>query len=540
MQAMGVFRRCVAVTAVFLAAACGQSNEAANALGDTPGNVLRAGNAAEPGTLDPARMGAEWEDRILGDLFLGLVTEAADGSSVPGAAERWDVSPDGLTWTFHLRDQAWSDGMPLTAEDFVYSWRRLLDPATAAGSAYLFYAVKNAEMVSTGKLPPAELGVSAPNPKTFVVELARPVPYFVELATYTSAYPVPRHVIEANGDQWTRPGNMVGNGAYVITEWIPNDHITVSKNPRFYDAANVKIDQVIFYPLDNYEAALQRFRAGELDTQVRFPATQIDWVRQNMPEVINLNPVLTVEYFSLNQGRKPFDDIRVREAINLALDRESLLTKISRVGHPPAYSLVPPGIANYPGGPAMTLKNLTFPERLTRAQQLMKEAGFGPEKPLKTTMSIRSAAPDARRVPAAMQEMWRAAYIDAEIVQMDAAVFFDKVQQHDFDIGIVGWVGDYNDPTTFLDLLRSNGPNNYGQYSNVEFDRLLDQASMENDLTKRGALLAQAETILLKDFAVVPSFFGVSTHMIRPYVKGWIPNANGKHRTRWLSLERPQ
>ncbi len=249
--------------------------------------TFRFGNAAEPATLDPSMVDATWEDVIVGDLMMGLITEDTLARPIPGMAERWETSPDGLTWIFYLRDTTWSDGTGLTADDFVYAWRRTLAPATASPYAYYLYIVKNAEAVNAGKLPGTELGIRALDARRLEVRLEHPAPYLVEMLSHTSMMPLPRHAIEAKGKSWTQPGNYVCNGAFRITEWIPNEHITAVKNPRFYDAGNVKLERVVYYPTDDYGAALRRLRAGELDVQDRLPNEQIGWIRKNMPELLN-------------------------------------------------------------------------------------------------------------------------------------------------------------------------------------------------------------------------------------------------------------
>ena len=525
-----------------LLAACGQNPSTQEGRNGTaaqyPGEVvLNRGNAAEPLSLDPHHAQGNWEINIIGELLVGLTTEDAGGNIIPGAAERWEQSEDGKTWTFHLRDHLWSDGEKLTAEDFLYAWRRILDPKTAATYAYYLYLLKNAESVNTGKMPATALGVTARDDKTLVVELEHPVPYLLEFMTHVTTYPVPRHVVEAKGDAWTKPGSCVGNGAYALTEWNPNDHITLVKNPKFYDAANVKIDRAIFYPTTDYEAALKRFRAGELDIQDRLPAQEIDWLRANMPEVLRLDPVLTTEYLTVNQTRKPFDDVRLREALSLAVDRETIVNKISKVGEPPAYGIVPPGIANYPGGVYLDFKSMPFPERLKRAQGLMRELGYGPDNFLRTSLLIRSASTTARRTPVAIQQMWKQIYVDAQILQLDAAIFYNRVQTGDFDIANPAWGADFNDASNFLDLLREGNANNYGHYRNPAYEKLLDSASVERDLKKRGDMLAEAEAIALKDDAWIPINFWVSGGLVRPYVMGWNRNISDVHRTRWLSID---
>jgi oligopeptide transport system substrate-binding protein len=344
-------------------------------------------------------------------------------------------------------------------------------------------------------------------------------------------------VVEAKGDAWTKPGSYVTNGPYVLAEWNPNDHVTLVKNATFYDAENLKIDRAIFYPTSDYEAALKRLRAGELDIQDRMPAQQITWLRANMPEVLRLNPVLNTEYLVTNQAEKPFGDGRVREALSLAVNRETIVNKIDRIGEVPAYNIVPPGIANYPGGVFLDFKSMPVPERLKRAQELMRQAGYGPDNLLRTSLMIRSAATTARRVPVAVQQMWKAIYVDAQILQLDASIFYNRIQTGDFEIALPAWGADYNDASNFLDLLRTGNANNYGHYANPNFDKLLDEASVELDLTKRGQLLAQAEAIALKDNAWIPINFWVSGGLVRPYVKGWKDNVADVHRTRWLSID---
>ena len=526
-------------TAVLLAA-CGQGDGSvsANGTGAVPGEVVfHRGNGSEPDTLDPHLAQGNWESHIIGDLILGLTTDGPNGEAIPGAAERWDVSADGLTWTFHLRAHVWSDGEPVTAHDFVYAYRRILDPATASDYAWYLYQIKNAAGVNSGALPGTELGVEATDDRTFVVHLENPAPYLAEYMTHQTTFPVPAHVVEVHGDAWSRPGNYVSNGPYVLTGWVPNDRVTAVKNPLFYDADNVAIDRIIYYPTSDYVAALQRFRAGELDMQSVLPSLQIDWIKENLPETIDQQPTLTVEYLTVNFGREAFQDPRVREALSLALDRETIVEQIRRTGNPPAYSIVPPPIANYPAVSRLHYAEVPHHERIGRAKALMEDAGYGPDNRLSFRLAVRSASADARRVPAAIQQMWREIYADAEIEQSDAAVFYNLLQEQDFDVGIAGWVADFNDASNFLELIRTGNGNNYGMYSNPEFDALLDQASAEQDLEVRGQLLARAEAIALRDHALIPEFFGVNRAMVQPYLKGWVTNVNDNVRTRWLSID---
>jgi oligopeptide transport system substrate-binding protein len=453
-------------------------------------------------------------------------------------AERWEISPDGLTWIFYLRDATWSDGTKLTAEDFVYGWRRTLSPATASPYAYFLYVVKNAQPVNSGKMPEAELGIRALDARRLEVRLERPAPYLVEMLTHTSMMPLPRHAIEAKGKSWTQPGNFVCNGAFMLTEWVPNDHITAVKNPRFHDADNVKLERVIYYPTDDYGAALRRMRAGELDASDRLPSEQIGWIRKNMPELLNPVPQLILDMISVNLAKKPFDDIRVRTALNLAINREAITGRIAPVGNVPAYNIVPPGIANFPGGDAFAFKTMPYPERTARAQSLMREAGFGPDNRLRTTYMIRStAAGSYRAVAAALQQMFSVIYVDISIVPADAQIFYGKIQEHDYEMSQPGWQADFDDASNFLDIFRTDSGNNWGKYASPAFDAVLNDAQADIDIQSRGKKLAAAEAILLKDQVVMPLFFWVSANLVRPYVKGWGANLLDKHRARWITID---
>lgn len=474
----------------------------------------------------------------MGDLMMGLTTEDLHARPIAGMAERWSTSPDGLTWTFFLREALWSDGVPVTAEDFVFSWRRLLDPAMAAPYAYFLYLIKNAAPINAGKMPPGALGARARDARTLEVQLEHPAPYMLEMLMHASTYPLPRHVVAAKGRDWARPGNHVGNGAFTLTRWRPNDHVLAEKNPRFFDAANVALERVFFYPTDDYGGALQRMRAGELDIQTRLPTQRIEWIRANMPGTTNTEPQLIVEYIQVNHRRPPFGDIRVREAINLALNREAITQRIRRAGDLPAYALVPPTTANFPHGTALDFKSMPHPARVERARALMRAAGFSENNMLKTTYMIRSTTPGAyRAVAAAIQQMWAQIFINASILPTDFQVFLAQTRNHDFDIIEAGWVADFNDAATFLELLQTGGGNNDGQYSSPAFDGMLAAAQRDGDIVSRGKKLAEAEAIALKDHAIMPLYFTASTVLVWPYVKGWGNNGIEKHRSRWVTID---
>ncbi len=500
--------------------------------------TFHRGNAAEPDTLDPSQIQGTWEDQILGDLLVGLTTADAKDEPIPGMATSWETTPDGLVWTFHLREALWSDGEKVTAEDFVFSWRHTLDPKTAAPYAYFLYPIKNAQTVNAGKAPPDTLGARAVDPLTLQVTLEHPVPYMVHMLMHHTFYPQPRHVVTAKGKEWTRPGNFVGNGAFVLKEWVPNSQVVVEKNPRFYDADNVKLQRVIFYPSTDYSAALRSLRAGELDVQDRYPGGQLAWIKQNMPELLAPLPQMTAEFISINFKRKPLDDVRVRAAISLTVNREMDVQRIRRGGEQEAYNIVPPGTANYPGGVFLPFKDTPYEQRLAQAQRLMQEAGFGPDNRIKLTYAIRSTAPGVYRAEAAaFQQALALIYINITILPFDAAIFYNTVQEHDYDLAQVGWAADFDDAATFLELFVTGGANNYGEYASKIFDAMLAASRQDVDVDVRGKRLAEAEAILLKDHVFVPIFFWTNTNMVRPYVKGWEANKMDTHRDRWVSID---
>ena len=499
-------------------------------------NVLHRGNGAEVESLDPALADTSWEQWVIGDMMMGLYTEDPEGKAIFGAAENASMSPDGKIWTFTLRDHSWSDGTPVTAEDFVYAWRRTLDPKTAGKYGAILYAFKNARAVMEGKLPPEALGVRAEGERTLILELEHPAPYLPELLAHNITYPVPGHVIEAKGAAWTQPGNYVSNGAYLLAERVANDHITLKKNPRFYDAANVRIETVVFYATEDSAAALKRFRAGELDTQNPFPADQADWLRANLPGAIRQTPTLAIDYVVFNEKRKPFGDVRVREALDLAFDRDVLTNRIYRLGEVPAYNIVPPGVANYPGGVEQPFRSLAYPDRVKRAQELMRAAGYGPENYLRTTYATSSQG-DARRTAVAMQAMWKAIYVDLEIVQSETQVNFTKLREGDFDIGAGSWAADFSDASNFLMLMTTGNAQNYARYSNPSLDALFAQAEAESDTATRGEILRQVEKMAIDDHVWITRNFRANRTIVQPYVKGWVANARDMNRTRWLSLD---
>ncbi len=502
-------------------------------------DVLRVGNMGEPATLDPHHVAGVWENRIIGDLFMGLTTEAQDGSVVPGAAESWTVSDDGLTYTFKLRDHSWSDGTPVTADDFVFALRRILHPETAAKYASLLYPIKNAEELNSAKMQGMEnLGVRAVDAKTLEVTLKAPTPYFIEQLTHYTAFPVPKHLVEKFGDDWIKKEHIASNGAYVLEEWVPNTHVRLTKNPGFYDAAHVAIEKVEFYPTEDRGAVQKRFRAGEIDIAKDFASEQFDFLKKELPDETRVAPYLGIYYYPINTKKPPFDDPRVRQALSMVIDREAITDKVLKTGEVPAYSFVPPGTGNY-GDPAYVgWMETPYAERVKQAKALLAEAGYGPNNPIKLTLSYNTSE-NHKRIAIAVASMWKKELgVEAELFNQEVTPHYDKLEQNDFDVARAGWIADYNDAQNFLYLLETRtGRQNYGRWSNPEFDGLMEQASTTTDMDKRAALLRQAEAIAMAEQPIIPIYYYVSKNLVSAKVAGWEANVKDIQRTRYLSLK---
>jgi oligopeptide transport system substrate-binding protein len=491
--------------------------------------VLNRGNGAEPDSLDPAQAGSVMETNILGDLMVGLTTLDAGARAIPGMAERWETSGDGLTWTFHLRESRWSDKKPVTAENFVFAWRRLLAPKTAARGAQLLWVIKNARAITAGQKPPAALDVTAISPSVLKVVLEHPAPYLPELLALPAALPLPPAPS-------FKPGAYVSNGPYLLKAWQPNDHITLTKNPAFYDAATVKIDTVNYFPTVDSQAALRRLRADELDMQTPLPTTELSWLRANMPRALHIMPSLALAYLPMNVRDPALADIRVRRALTLVYDREAVAHKVMKRDETPAYAYVPPGIGGYRGGPELDFKSMPYPARLAQAKRLMQDAGFGPFNKLTLTY-LTSGNPDNKRLAAVFQAMARQIYVDVRITTVDYGLVLRAMRQGQYQLGYTTWLADFSDASNFLDLLRSGSPVNYAGYRNAKFDAAMAAAEAEPDAARRIRLLQQAERIALADLPWLPIRFLSQSEAVGPRVGGYVPNARDFNASRWLWIK---
>ncbi len=500
--------------------------------------VYHRGNTGEPETLDQHRTATSYEAHILRDLYEGLLAHDAEANVIPGVAESWTVSDDGTVYTFTLRNDArWSNGDPVTAGDFVFSLRRIMDPETAATYANILYPIGNAEAINQGERDPAELAVAALDDRTLQITLTAPTPYFLELLTHQTGLPVHPGSVAEHGDAFAQPGTMVSNGAYRLVEWVPNAQIILERNPYFHDAENVSIDRVVFYPTEDRSAALRAFRAGELHTNNDVPHDQIRWLQENMPENFRSAAYLGTYFYALNHEDEVLSDPDVRRALSMAIDRAFIVEEIVDGGYAAAYSFVPPGIGNY-GEPAYAeYRGEPMAERVDEAIELMEAAGFGPGNPV--TLELRyNTSENHRKVAVAIADMWAPLGVSVELFNTDVATHYAHLRDRgDFDVARAVWIGDYSDPQNFLFMVESDNTGfNYARYENPEYDALMDLAAATVDLEDRAAILYEAEEIFMEDLPFIPIYHYVSLNLVADTVQGWQDNIQNIHPTRFLRI----
>ena len=502
--------------------------------------VLHRGNGDEPQTLDPHLAEGVPSANILRDLFEGLTSTAPDGRIVAGAAMHWDISRDGLTYTFFLDPNArWSNGDPVTSEDFVWSWRRVVDPRTATTYGRMLAPVVNAEAIFGGRLPPEELGVTALNPTTFQVSLDAPTPYFLGLLTHPTTYPVHRASYEAHGSLHVRPGNLVSNGAFRLVEWQVRSRIQIERNPYFRDADRVLLQRVVFYPFEDENTEFNRFRAGDLQWTNRVPSGQFRWLERTMPEALQVAPWFGTYFFTFNLTREPFrDNPELRQALNLAINRDIITERVTRFGEIPTFNLVPVGLPDYQP-PLPEHAEWTQEEREAEARRLYLQAGFSENQPL--TVELRfNTSENHRRIAVAIAAMWREVLgVQTRLVNEEFRVFLqNRAQRRITQVFRGGWIGDYQDAFTFLEIFHSGHGRNDAGYNNPRFDRLLEQIAAERIPSRRRNLMAEAERMLLADQVIVPVFTYVSKRLVDPRLVGWEENIMDQHLSRHMFLLR--
>lgn len=488
--------------------------------------VLHRGNGSEVQTLDPHKAEGVPASNVLRDLYEGLTIEAPNGDVIPGAAESWEISEDGKTYTFRIRKEArWSNGDSVLAEDFVYGLRRSADPATASQYSQILAPILNAEDVISGKQAVEELGVEATGKHTLVIRLKASTPYFLGLLNHSSTYPAHRATVEEHGSQFSRPGKLVSNGAYRLTDWVVQSHITLERNEHYWDNQDTIIDKVIYYPIEDQSTELKRYRAGEIDRTEEIPNKQFRWIKENLADELQVSPYLGSYYYGFNLTKPPFkDNLKLRRALSMAINRDIIVEKITGIGEKPSYSWVPPGLNNYQSA-KLDYADWTQAERSRKAKQLYQEAGYSKSNPL--TVEIRyNTSENHKKLAIAISAMWKQVLgVKVRLVNEEWKVFLENRKQKQLtQVFRAGWIGDYNDPYTFAELMHSKHGINDPGYNNPEYDKLLNEAAFETDQDKRRRILHQAEQILLQDQPIIPLYSYVSKHLIKPYVGNYVPN----------------
>jgi oligopeptide transport system substrate-binding protein len=510
--------------AALLLVACGQRETPVDA--GIRSRTLRIGNAAEPADLDPHLASILSDQILVNALFEGLtLLDERTTQPLPAAAESWETSADGLTWTFRLRPSLkWSNGDPLVADDFIQSWRRILNPKFAADNAWYLFALKNATAYNAGQLTDAAaLGIRASDPRTLVLTLERPTPYLAALVSMPAWFPInPRVVskfgaLEQRGSDWTRPGNLVSNGAFLLREWRPNAHITAEKNPHHRDAATTQLARIMFFPVENPDVEERDFRAGQLHVTFNLPVTKIAAWRKNDPTKLRIDPTSQINFLRFNTTRPPLNDPRVRRALSLAVDRTALARTVLQGSREPATAITPPRTGGYTARAAVNLN----PDE---ARQLLAAAGFARGQGF-PTIDIQCRNDEIMpRLAEALQAMWHKELgLRTTITQLEQKTWVQNMQTLNYGISTAAWTADFPDPVTFLGMFTADSAYNWTGWKHADYEKFLADAALTADPQQRFELLQRAETLLLAESPVTPIHVGAQTYLIHPAVKGWDP-----------------
>ncbi|CAI1547931.1 Periplasmic oligopeptide-binding protein precursor [Serratia proteamaculans] len=481
--------------------------------------LVRA-NGYEPATLDPNLAESNVEFYIFNDLFEGLLRVGKNGEVIPALATQWENQ--GNVWTFHLRPEAkWSNGDPLTAEDFVFSWRRLTDPKTASpyGSYLASAYVLNAAEINAGSKPPSELGVKALDAHTLQVTLAEPNSYLLKQLVHFPVLPVNQKVVEKYGKDWTQPKNFVGNGAFRLAQWVVNEKVVVERNSQYWDNAHTVLSKVTFLPLQGFPE-VARFRAGEIELGYSAPPELYQQLKSSLgEEQLVTYPLLSTSYFAFNNRQAPFNDVRVRQALNLALDKEIIATKVLGYGQQPAWTFTPTGAGGYTlrAGEAA---GWSREQRIAQAKKQLTAAGFNAEHPLRFTL-LYSNDPTIKKIVIAASAMWKKNLgVEVTLQNQERKVVLDNINNGQYSVAFSRWLADYNDPSTFLNVFRSTSSENSAKYANQNYDRVLHQATAAQTPQQVQQYFQQAEDLLSAETPVAPVYYEANATLVKPYVKG--------------------
>lgn len=506
----------------------------------TEAQILHIGNGTEPAEIDPHTTTGMPEYHLQMALFEGLVSKHPETLEiVPAVAERWTISEDGLVYTFYIRPTAkWSNGDALVARDFVLSWQRALSAALGNKYANMLYSIKNAEAFHLGKITDFnEVGVVAIDDLRLQVTLENPTPYFLQILDHHSAFPV--HVptllkygrMDEAATRWTRPENFVGNGPFVIKEWTPGKVFSVVRNDNYWDASTVKLNEIRFYPIDQSLVEERMFKAGQLHKTETLPSTKIERYRQQNAAQYKGHLYFGTYYYAFNVTRKPLDDVRVRKALAYSVDREAITKNITRGGQLPTYALTPPDTLGYTPKAKMTYD-------IELARQLLAEAGYPNGKNFPKLELVYNTSQDHQKIAVAIQQMWKKALnIDVSLQNQEWKVFLSNQQLLNFQIGRRGWIGDYIDPFTFLELFVSNGGNNNTGWGNARYDELMRLSTSAKSREERYEYFQEAEQLLVDEVPILPIYNYTTNYLLSEDVKGYYPNTMDYHPYKYLYLE---
>lgn len=503
--------------------------------------VFHFGNGAEPQGLDPHIVTGVPEHHLLIGLCEGLTTSnPKGGSSLSGAADSWDVSEDGKTYTFFLQKNGkWSNGDPVTADDFVWSWKRILTPSLGSQYPDMLYYVVGASDYHNGITDDFnKVGVKALDKLTLEVTLNNPTPFFLGLLSHYSTWPVHKETVLQHGSiddrngGWTRPGNFVCNGAFKLKSWELNNKIIVEKNDNYWDSSTVKLNEIHYYPVANTMTEDRMFRSGQLHVTSTLPSQKCPvYIEENNPS-LRIDPYMGTYFYRFNTNNPALTDPKVRRALAYSVNRKQIVEKVTKCGQIPAYSFTPPGSNGYEPD-----TEIPFDPEL--AKQLLAEAGYDENTPFPKLEILFNTNEDHRKVALAVQQMWQQNLgINVELVNQDWKVYLNREMIGDFQVSRAGWIGDYEDPNTFLDTLRPNRGNNKTGWENPSYDELIHLANSNNNQEERYELLKQAERILIDDMPIVPLYTYVRVYQLSSDVKGYYPNYLDHHHPKYWYLER--
>ncbi|MEZ8380585.1 ABC transporter substrate-binding protein [Vibrio splendidus] len=486
---------------------------------------LVRGNGTEVATIDPHKSQGVPESHVIRDLLEGLVNQDGEGNTIPGVAESWETT-DNKTFTFHLRkDAKWSNGDPVTAEDFVYSWQRAVDPATASPYAWYMEYTKmvNAKDIVAGKKDKSELGVKAVDANTLVVELDTAVPYFVMMMGHTTMKPVHQATVEKFGDQWTKPGNFVGNGAFSVDKWVVNERLVLKRNDQYWNNDKTVLNKVTFLPIENQVAEMNRFLSGEIDFTNELPTEHFKRLKNEYAEDVSVAGNLCTYYYIFNTKKAPFDDVRVRKAISYAIDRNIVSDAILAQGQKPAYFLTPEITAGFnPELPAYG--KMSQKERNEEAARLLEEAGYGKDNPLNFNL-LYNTSENHKKIAVALGSMWKKTLgLKVTLENQEWKTYLSSKDSGDFEVARAGWCGDYNEASSFLTLMKSNNTTGGVHYDSAEYDQIIDKALNSTSAEEREALYLEAEALMAKDMPIAPIYQYVKSRLLNPHVGGFPTN----------------